>query len=731
MGKSVDMTHKPSGLSVLFRHRWRVVFPQLLAFVFLANVVLANTPTFFYPLTNAGINAIATDPAGNTYLTGTTTGGASLVTTPGAFQPQFTATGQCMDSIGSPPCSDSFVVKLDPTGAVVFATYLGGNGIANAYAIAVDQQGNVYIAGTTAPPVNAANTFPVTAGAAFTTPINTWTGFITKLNPSGTQLVYSTLIPLGAPASLAIDSEGSAYVTGAGEIPATPGAFQPSPKSSANSSPGVVVKLNASGSALVYATYLSGSGQPSNSPGGSGGGDNPSSISVDAAGNAFITGWTYSVDFPVTPGAFMTASPGERSIFLSKLNPQGSALVYSTYLGPGGGGGGIYDPVTVKLDAQGTAYVAGSNVAGFPTTPGTPTADSGSFLTHVSADGSSLLYSTYLPAGFFQSAALDVDTAGNAVVAATASIADLPIGTGAFQTGYAGGTSDIYVVRFTPSGQISGSTYLGGSQVDSAQAIAFESNGSVVVAGGTTSPDFPGLAQAIDWQGANFVINVFPSLTVENAASFVATGIAPGEIVALRGYGIGPAAGVSATGPTTQLGGVQLFFDKIEAPLFYAQSGQVNAQVPWEIVGETSTTLQISVLGATPTNTGTPIAVTPSLPGIFYVNNSDGTPNSASNPAKPGDFIAIYCTGGGTMNSPGLTGQTWGLAPLSDLVLGASVFVGGTSARVLYAGSAPTLESGIFQIDAQLPSSLSGPASLYVTIGNASSAAVQIAIGAH
>jgi len=201
MGKGVHMTHKLSGLGV---------------FVFLAKVVFAtNTPTFFYPLTNAGINAVATDSAGNTYLTGTTTGGASLVTTPGAFQTQFTATGQCMDSIGSLPCDDSFIVKLDPTGAVVFATYLGGNGHTSAYTIAVDQQGNVYVAGTTSPPYNAANTFPVTPGAAFTDPA-TIPGFIAKLNPSGTQLVYSTFIPGVQPASLAIDSGGSAYITGAG-----------------------------------------------------------------------------------------------------------------------------------------------------------------------------------------------------------------------------------------------------------------------------------------------------------------------------------------------------------------------------------------------------------------------------------------------------------------------------------------------------------------------------------
>jgi uncharacterized protein (TIGR03437 family) len=719
------MKYKLSVLSAPSRHSPWGIFAQLLLFSFLARA--ANSPTFFYTLTNVGINGIATDSAGNTYITGTTPDGTSLLTTPGAFQPApLPAFGQCQDSIGSLPCDASFVVKLDPTGAVLFATYLAGNGHTTANAIAVDQQGNVFVTGITSPPLDATNTFPVTPGAAFTDPAMT-PGFIAKLNPSGSQLVYSTFIPGVQPVSIAIDLRGNACITGAGVIPATPGAFQVSPKSSANSSPGVVVKLSTSGSALIYATYLSGSGQPANSPAGSGGGDNPSSIAVDSNGNAFITGWTYSIDFPVTSGAFMTASPGVRSIFLTKLNPQGSGLVYSTYLGDGNG-----YPLIVKLDSQGTAFIAGTTAStSFPTTPGAmpfgfgPTSG---FLTRFSADGSSLIYSTYIPTFNYPSPTLDVDSAGSAVVAGAASYASLPIGTGAFQPEYAGGSSDIYVARFTPAGQLSGSTYLGDPQADSAQGIALLPNGSVVVAGSTYLQDLPSIGVGGGtYILTNFLTNIFPSLTVENAASFVATSVAPGEIVALRGYGIGPTTGVSTTTPTTQLGGVQVSFDKFAAPLFYAQSGQINVQVPWEIAGQTSTTVQISYSGVAPA--GTPVVVTPSLPGIFYVNNSDGTRNSPSNPAKPGDFISIYGTGGGTLNSPGVTGQTWGLtAPLSNLDLAPAVFVGGEHATVLYAGSAPGLESGIFQINAQLPSNLSATASLYITIGNASSAAVSIAV---
>ena len=319
----------------------------------------ANLPTFTYSLSEVQIAAIATDSAGNTYIAGTTFE-ASIATTPGAFQTQPTAAPTCgfIQGPSSPvPCNDSFVVKLDPTGTVVFATYLGGNADTSATSIAVDQQGNVYVAGTTSEGLGSTNTFPVTPGAAFTNPTRV-SGFVAELNPAGSQLVYATFIPGATIAALALDSDGNAFVTGSGfpsSFPTTAGAFQVSPKSSANSFPGIVAKLNLSGSALLYATYLSGSGTPN-------GNDYPSSIAVDAEGNAFIAGSTRSTDFPVTSGAFLTSNPGTVSVFLTKLDPQGDGLVYSTYLGEDAG----YS-ATVKLDVQGTAFVAGATAsASFP-----------------------------------------------------------------------------------------------------------------------------------------------------------------------------------------------------------------------------------------------------------------------------------------------------------------------------------------------------------------------------
>jgi uncharacterized protein (TIGR03437 family) len=717
-----------------------------IAWLLMPSCVFAqNTPSFTYTLAGSSAGAIATDAAGNTYIAGGANGG--IVSTPGAFQPQDNSSGICqfVPMVGAGiPCYGSFIEKLDASGNVVFATFFGGNGNTAISGIAVDQRGNIYVAGTTSPPVGGVNTFPVTVGAAFVTqPAGAQAGtagFISKLDSSGSQLIYSTFFP-AAVTALAMDAAGNAYVTGYGSppsFPATPGAFQTMPKSGNNVSPGIVAKLNASGTAASYATYVSGSGAPNGQ-----GGDYPASIAVDAAGDAFITGWTNSADFPVTPGAFLTTYPGERSVFLTKVNPQGTGLVFSTYLGPT-----AYAPA-VKLDTQGTAFVAGSTASmNFPTTAGaTPfsaglsATGSGSvtpisgFLTHFSLDGSSLIYSTFVGAVGYSSAALDVDGVGNAVFAGVTSNAALPVGAAAFQSLYAGGAADAYVARFTPDGRLSGGTYLGGSLKDSPSSIAFGPNGSVVVAGNTQSSNFPGIAQPVASGGVDFVTSIFPSLTVLNAASYIASGIAPGEIVALKGYGMGPVNGVIASGASlpTALGGASISFDGFPAPLLYVQAEQINAQVPWEIAAQSLTALT-SIFPTQPQQTTTLVVVAPSLPGIFHVNNSDGTQNSPSNPAHPGDLISLYGTGGGSASPPGMTGQFWGLpAPLSSLTLPVSVVLNGENAAVVYAGSAPTLESGIFQINALVPADAAASAagSIAVIIGGTTSVAVSMAIAAH
>jgi uncharacterized protein (TIGR03437 family) len=670
--------------------------------------IAANQPTFTYAVPDgATVTALAVDAAGNTYLTGSTTS-SGFPATAGALQTSFSG-GTCQAIAAFHggqlmlPCTDAFVIKLDPAGNVLFATWFGGNGSQTAAsAICVDASGNIYLAGLTFPnTVSQPDTFPVTAGAAFTNVADGF-GFVAKLNSSGTALVYSTLLPVNPPAlampramALAIDAAGEAYIAtttaGALPFPSTPGAFQPAPPPANANGSGVLARLNASGTALLYATYLSGNGLTI-----------AQGIALDAAGDAFVVGFTQAADFPVTPGAFQTGyfPSAEYMEFVTRLNPGGTGLVYSTFLGATRNYAS-----EVKVDAQGGAYVLAQGGAEL---------SSGGYLSHLSADGAALVYSTYLPTT--NKFDLDLDSAGSAFVAGAAGYALLAASPGAFQSEFDGSLANAYAAKFTPHGESAGATYAGLLQTGATPLIAVAPDGAIMLAEQTS------------------VFSVYPWLTVQNAASGQAGAVAPGEIVTLRGYGLGPSTAAVAAGQApVDPGGTQVAFGGIAAPVFSAQSQQVTVQVPWEVAGPASAEVVVTYNGGPPAgaSASAPVVVATAAPGIFAVANSDGTLNSPSNPAKAGGFITIYGTGGGPTNPLGITGGLWPLAAsLATLTLPVSVSIGGTNAIVLYAGSAPTHESGYFQINVSLPSGppASSAVNLVVTVGDSSSVAVPVSI---
>jgi hypothetical protein len=287
---------------------------------------------------------IAVDSAGNAYVTGVTN------------SPDFPTTPGSLRSTRRGP-RDAFVTKLNASGsALVYSTYLGGGRADEGLGIAVDSTGAAYVTGSTNSP-----DFPTTSGAFQSTRSGPRDAFVTKLNASGTALVYST--HLGGSehdggSSIAVDIAGNAYVTGftfSSDFPTTQRAFQSKLRGSENA---FVTKLNATGTALVYSTYLGGSDH-----------DGGSGIAVDSTGNAYVTGDTNSPDFPTTSAALRSTLRGPRDAFVTKLNPAGTALVYSTYLG----GSGVDEGRSIAVDFAGNAYATGGTRSpNFPTTAGAP-----------------------------------------------------------------------------------------------------------------------------------------------------------------------------------------------------------------------------------------------------------------------------------------------------------------------------------------------------------------------
>jgi hypothetical protein len=365
---------------------------------------------------------------------------------------------------------------IDP---LVYSTFLGGSGDEGGGGIAVDSAGNAYVTGTTS-----STDFPTMS------PLQPSYGggiddvFVTKINPSGSALVYSTYLGgsgFEAAYRIAVDSAGNAYVVGqtfSTNFP-TMNALQPSYGGGPDDA--FVTKIDPSGSALVYSTYLGGSDF-----------DAGYGIAVDGAGNAYVTGQTASTNFPTMNPLQPTYGGGSADAFVTKINPSGSAFVYSTYLG------GSYDDEGwgIVVDSWGNAHIAGVTAStDFPTmNPLQPTYAGGpdAFVAELNPAGSALVYSTYLGgSGFEYAFGVALDSSGNTYVVGQTASTDFPT-TNPLQPTYGGGAADAFVAELNPAGSAwVYSTYLGGSGLDQGSAIAVDSAGDAYVTGYTESTNFP------------------------------------------------------------------------------------------------------------------------------------------------------------------------------------------------------------------------------------------------
>ena len=485
-------------------------------------------PTLIYSTYLGGAGSalgasVAVDSSGNAYVSGYTNS-ADFPTTTGAFQ-----------SANGGGEANVFVTKLNSSGsALVYSTYLGGSSDDEPNCIAVDSSGDAYVTGETT-----SADFPTTTGAFQTALTGPQNAFVTKLNGGGSALVYSTLLGgsvIDQGEGIAIDSSGDSYLTGftdSADFLTTLGAFQNIAGGGRDS---FVTKLNAAGSALVYSTYLGGSGY-----------DLANRIAVDSSGDAYVTGETTSADFPTTTGAFQTALTGNEGAFVTKLNAAGSALVYSTYLG----GSDSNLPLNIEVggfgmavDSSGDAYVTGVTSAAFPTTTGAfqaaLTGSQNAFVTKLNPAGSALVYSTYLGGSDADSSlAIAVDLAGNAYVGGFTTSSDFPTTTGAFQT-VSGGGYDSFVTKLNAAGSaLVYSTYLGGADDDFGESVAVDSSGSAYLTGFTTSGDFPVTSGAFQatYQGSSPVFVGGPEtgdafvakFQLPNVPSGTALGVLPVE----------------------------------------------------------------------------------------------------------------------------------------------------------------------------------------------------------
>jgi hypothetical protein len=415
--------------------------------------------------------AIAVDSSDNAYVTGATN--STDFPTMNPLQPA-----------NAGGALDVFVAKLNPTGsALVYSTYLGGSGEDFGNAIAVDSSGNAYVTGATGstdfPTVNPLQS--TNAGGQ-----NGWDAFVAKLNPTGSALVYSTYLGGGGlddGNGIAVDSSGSAYVTGqtnSSNFP-TMNPLQPTLGGCCNA---FAAKINPAGSAFVYSTYLGGSG-----------GDIGYGIAVDSSGNSYITGYTVSTNFPTMNPLQPTIGGGEGTIlgdaFVAKLNPAGSGLVYSTYIGGSGDDRGS----GIAVDGSGNAYVTGSTGStDFPTmNPLQPTngGSNDAFVAKLNSTGSALIYSTYLGGSAADGGGgIAADGSGNAYVTGSTVSTDFPTMSPLQPTN--GGGNDAFVAKLNPTGSaLVYCTYLGGSGYDSGSGIAADGSGNAYVTGYTTSVDFP------------------------------------------------------------------------------------------------------------------------------------------------------------------------------------------------------------------------------------------------
>jgi len=667
---------------------------------------------------NAQATGVALDAAGNIYVTG-------WVLAPSSYY-------------------ECFVHVLNSSGTTTTRMYLGptsGTGNAGCNAIAVDSSSHIYLAGETT-----AAHFPADYTYLNYYPGYTVDAFVTKLDSSGN--IYFTHYFGGSGTDLftgiALDAADNVYVTGSTnstDLPVTTGSAQTSLRSKTSNA---LVAAFTSAGALMYSTYLGGTGA-----------DYGNAIAADASGNAYVTGSTTSTNFPTMGTPYQSTLKGTSNAFVAKIGAGGGALIYSTYLG----GSGNDEGAGIAVDKSGAAYITGdTSSANFPVTSGVYQSGlAGSvnaFVTQLDGSGQFLRYSTYLGgSGSDVGLAVALDSTGNAYIAGSTASTNFPATGDAFQ-GSNAGKANAFVAGLNSTGAgLLFASYLGGSGTapvlsgltnngDYGTSVAVNCAAGLVVAGVTTSTDFPvtgGGGQTYPGVAPDaFVARIaagggVPDVNsggVVNDADFAAGPVAPGSLVAIFGSGLAPYAQSFTGFPlTTSLAGATVSVNGLSAPMFYAGSGQVNIQLPFEIAAGPAVALVSNSCGASGPAT---FNVAQAAPHIFQnaagqataVLNQDYSVNGAANPAKTGSIVMVYLTGIGPVSNAPADGVAASMTQLSPTTLPWSATISGWSAPASpyqFLGLAPGYV-GLDQANIVVPPGLStGYYPLVITVGGVQS----------
>lgn len=423
------------------------------------------------------VGGIAVDAHGNAYVTGITRS-PDFPTTPDAFQTSIASQFVCDDDPNAGLCGDAFVLKLSAGGdRLIYSTYLGGSDYDDAKAIAVDSTGAAYITGITASP-----DFPTTDGA-FQTQLRDVDAYVAKLSPDGSSLEYSSLIGgtgLDAGMAIAVDSQGRAYVAGTTQAADFP--VNNPLQSFGGGWDAFILRLNISGTAVEFSTSLGGQGT-----------DEALGITIGPAGEIYIAGFTDSTDFPVhNPFQPSLAGPGGNG-FVIRLKSDGSSILYSTYLG---GADGRSQLNGIAVDSVGNAYVTGPGGSDFPIVASIRSyrGATDAVVSKLSPDGSALLFSTFIGgSGLDFASAVALDSSNRIVITGQTSSTDFPLSPNAFRSA-SNGPSDAFIVRLSQStidGPIFssaklvsvGDTYTGQFSPAHPLSIINEGNQSLLVSG--------------------------------------------------------------------------------------------------------------------------------------------------------------------------------------------------------------------------------------------------------